>query len=960
MGRLLQEIKQDFELSRYSVVIIDEAHERTIYTDVLLGLISMVVRLRRRRYTDNVSTKGRVLVPLKLIIMSATLRVSDFSENHRLFPAPSKPPVIHVESRQFPVTCHFAKVTHSDYLKAAFHKVATIHRDSPPGGILVFVTGQREAVTLCSWLSRAFPINEQEPKSFKDALDVSVLNTSNLAEVENKLPESHTSVTTVSLTSHLSHINLDNFDIIPADEETELGPLRQCKASNSTEMPKNKAASDELGVEVLDHDSELEEVDDDDEILDLINQTRKEQIAAPIHALPLYSLLSPELQQRVFDPPPDGHRLVVVATNVAETSITIPDIRFVVDTGKVKKKIYDVATGASGFEIGWISQASAEQRAGRAGRVAPGHCYRLYSSQVFTNFAPFTSPDILSRPIDEVVLMLKSYLGTTPLSLFPLPTPPSSDSVEASQRRLIALGSLEETRSSSMGQLFNITRAGKWMSRLPVPVRFARMLLFANQHNLMPYAVILVAALSVPNIYMSENSETVKDSNPELEQFRTNFVQQFVRQRGDLYLGDLAVLLGTICCLERYASQLMGLCEPEPSIIQFYGGIKQISHDPDAALRLLVQRCNVRWNAYKEVRQLRRQLTDILNANVPGLNLTVNPNLPRPNHSQVTQLRQLFLVGSPCHIARKLDISILGLPAKERRRLRYAYEIPGKRGPVFIDPNSPLARENCPFVAYLELLTLSKPVLRIVCAVDPNWIPFLVPYSYVIEGLILSDEMGNSQNLANLEQTRHENSQHIVVEQDVITVEEEMTEDCSAKPCESLSLIPTPHYDATQDIVVTGAKSIKYIGSGVICQPESPDETSFLELPTSVSVPINCFASAKAIGNEEALMWSVRWFLRFLLEGLVFSELKPWFPTKIKKSLSPLLITVSWGIIRPEVRKLVSVLVSDKIDSRQSLLLKWKTDSYYLLHELSLWIRSDCSDAFHTSWPYVDISKTDT
>lgn len=109
-------------MSKYSVIIIDEAHERSIYTDVLLGILSMVTRLRRSRYEKKILTSGRLLSPLKLIIMSATLKVSDFSENRRLFPV--SPPIIHVESRQFPVTCHFARVTHNDYLKAAFRKVS--------------------------------------------------------------------------------------------------------------------------------------------------------------------------------------------------------------------------------------------------------------------------------------------------------------------------------------------------------------------------------------------------------------------------------------------------------------------------------------------------------------------------------------------------------------------------------------------------------------------------------------------------------------------------------------------------------------------------------------------------------------------------------------------------------------------------------------------------------------------
>lgn len=94
--------------------------------------------------------------------------------------------------------------------------------------------------------------------------------------------------------------------------------------------------------------------------------------------LPLFAMLSPEQQAKVFAPPPAGHRLIVVATNVAETSITIPGIKYVVDCGRQKERYYDVKTGISRYQVSWISKASADQRAGRAGRTAPGHCYRLY------------------------------------------------------------------------------------------------------------------------------------------------------------------------------------------------------------------------------------------------------------------------------------------------------------------------------------------------------------------------------------------------------------------------------------------------------------------------------------------------------------------------------------------------------------------------------------------------------
>ncbi|VDO00841.1 unnamed protein product [Rodentolepis nana] len=202
-GILLQEMKKDFQLSAYSAILIDEAHERSVYTDILLGLLSLVIRLRRKAY-DKDPKNARL--PLKLIIMSATLRVEDFANNRQLFPtlkAPSKegngsnhclecdsdedesvdkaktrrpgaPPIIKVESRQYPVTCHFSRVTPEDYLKAAFRKVITIHKDSPPGGILVFLTGQREVKTLCSWLSTAFPAPKTDKTSANDTEDVPV------------------------------------------------------------------------------------------------------------------------------------------------------------------------------------------------------------------------------------------------------------------------------------------------------------------------------------------------------------------------------------------------------------------------------------------------------------------------------------------------------------------------------------------------------------------------------------------------------------------------------------------------------------------------------------------------------------------------------------------------------------------------------------------------------------------
>jgi ATP-dependent RNA helicase DHX37/DHR1 len=169
----------------------------------------------------------------------------------------------------------------------------------------------------------------------------------------------------------------------------------------------------------------------------------------PLYVLPLYSLLSSEKQARVFEKIPDGCRLCVVATNVAETSLTIPNIKYVIDTGKIKMKFYDKITGVSTFQICWTSKASADQRSGRAGRTSPGHCYRLYSSAVFNDeFPKFSEPEIRRKPVEDLILQMKD-LGIDRISNFPFPTPPDSTAVKAAQNLLVQLGALEYDKSKT-------------------------------------------------------------------------------------------------------------------------------------------------------------------------------------------------------------------------------------------------------------------------------------------------------------------------------------------------------------------------------------------------------------------------------------------------------------------------------------------------------------------------------
>lgn len=256
-----------------------------------------------------------------------------------------------------------------------------------------------------------------------------------------------------------------------------------------------------------------------------------------MHILPLYSLLPTDKQMKVFAEPPAGTRLVVVATNVAETSITIPNIKYVVDSGRAKEvsflptaltaleltrfapqRQFDIHSGIQSFEVSWISKASASQRSGRAGRTGPGHCYRLYSSAVFENyFDQHTKPEILRMPIEGIILQMKS-MNIDAVANFPFPTPPDRDSLRRAEKTLVHLGALEKSESvSKVGG--KITELGRSMSLFPLSPRFSKMIVAGQQHGCLPYVIAVVCALSVGDPFMREQNLADEDGDlPEMEE----------------------------------------------------------------------------------------------------------------------------------------------------------------------------------------------------------------------------------------------------------------------------------------------------------------------------------------------------------------------------------------------------------------------------------------------------------
>jgi ATP-dependent helicase HrpA len=202
--------------------------------------------------------------------------------------------------------------------------------------------------------------------------------------------------------------------------------------------------------------------------------------------LALYSRLSATEQDRVFKP--GKARRVVLATNVAETSLTVPRIRYVVDTGDARVKRYSYRNKVEMLRVEPISQAAARQRAGRCGRVADGVCIRLYSEEDFAKRAAFTDPELLRSSLASVILRAKS-LGLGEVETFPFLDPPSPRAIADGYDLLTELGAVDDER--------RLTPIGSELARLPVDPRVARMLVAAREERCLAQVRIIAAALSV-------------------------------------------------------------------------------------------------------------------------------------------------------------------------------------------------------------------------------------------------------------------------------------------------------------------------------------------------------------------------------------------------------------------------------------------------------------------------------
>jgi len=219
----------------------------------------------------------------------------------------------------------------------------------------------------------------------------------------------------------------------------------------------------------------------------------------PINVIPLYSSLPPQMQQRIFQPAPPPSvtgkpgRKIVVSTNIAETSLTIDGVVFVVDPGFSKQKVYNPRIRVESLLVTPISKASAKQRAGRAGRTRPGKAFRLYTEQAFSSeLQEQTYPEILRSNLGSVVLTLKK-LGIDDLVHFDLMDPPAPETLMRALELLNFLGALDDECS--------VTAPGKMMSEFPVDPQLAKTLMVSAKYSCSSEMLSIVALLSVPPIY---------------------------------------------------------------------------------------------------------------------------------------------------------------------------------------------------------------------------------------------------------------------------------------------------------------------------------------------------------------------------------------------------------------------------------------------------------------------------
>ncbi|ODV88301.1 hypothetical protein CANARDRAFT_26453 [[Candida] arabinofermentans NRRL YB-2248] len=540
-GMLLREAMEDHDMSRYSCIILDEAHERTLATDILMGLLKQVT-LRRP--------------DLKIIIMSATLDAEKFQSYF------NDAPLLAVPGRTYPVEIYYTPEFQRDYLDAAIRTVLQIHATESEGDILLFLTGEDEIEDACRKIS------------------------------------------------------------LEAD------------------------------------------------------QLIREEGSGPLSVYPLYGSLPPNQQQRIFEKAPepfkpDGRpgRKVIISTNIAETSLTIDGIVFVVDPGFSKQKVYNPRVRVESLLVSPISKASAQQRAGRAGRTRPGKCFRLYTEEAFKKeLIEQSYPEILRSNLASTVLELKK-LGIDDLVHFDFMDPPAPETMMRALEELNYLACLDDNG--------DLTPLGRMASQFPLDPMLAVLLIGSPEFNCSEEILTIVAMLSVPSVFVRPSGGSAKKAADEAKNL-------FAHQDG-----DHLTLLNVYHAFKSDEAAEMGL--------------HKWCREHYLSYRSLKSADNVRW-----------QLSRIMERYDLELNST---DFDSPYYYE--QIRKALSAGFFMQVAKKKSTGKGYITIKDNQE-------------VLIHPSTVLAQHD-EWVIYNEFVLTSKNYIRTVTAVKPEWLIELAPAYYNLD-----------------------------------------------------------------------------------------------------------------------------------------------------------------------------------------------------------------------------------
>ncbi|KAJ3055353.1 putative ATP-dependent RNA helicase DHR1 [Rhizophlyctis rosea] len=907
-GILLRELSAgDVLLSKYSCIIIDEAHERTVGSDVLVGWLTRIVKVRN---TGKVNGIG----PLKVVIMSATLQVEDFLEGG-LFQgggeAMERPPLVSVGGRQHKVVVHYNKRTPQDYVTEAYKKVCKIHSKLPPGGILVFLTGQQEIQVLCKKLRDKFSKQRRRVEMEKDRMEAEGLESGKDSGRGMGLFEGEDEEGGEGAEEEVK-VQMDGVD------DFEVGEQEAMELEEDDE---------EDETHVLGGLSDNEDEGDDEGVF-----RKEEEDIPPLHVLPLYSLLPTQSQLRIFEPPPTGSRLCVVATNVAETSLTIPGIRYVVDTGKLKQRVYNAQTGVQTYTITWTSKASADQRAGRAGRTGTGHCYRLFSSSVFeTYFEKAMRPEILRVPIEGVMLWMKG-MGVNGVRGFPFVTKPSRSGLEAAEKLLTILGALEE--DSGKGK---ITEMGKLMERFPVSPRYAKMIIVAAQQkqNILPYVIAIVAGMSVGDPFirdediiqrtkkttvdedggeMDDDADEELDEKARLRKKRGDYYRAMALFSGDPASSDAIRLLRAIGAYVAHMTSGTGRKDPHTFCEKHFLRLKAMEEVVKLVKQLvaIVRRCGPEFVGVK------RMVKDAAAAGLEGRRRDGDGFLPKlmpPSMEQQALIRQVVLAGFVDRIA-KIDREAGGGYKGKKAPPVYVTMWGGKGERCAIHPSSCLHSE--------------RPA--------PEWI--------VYEEVVGKEEREGIDGV--VEEIEGQNGEKRIWLKGVTNIKPEWIAGVAPKSLCRVGKVmeaPEPRFNLEKDRVV-----------GFVTPTLAPKNW---ELPVK---------EVEVEGKEGG--WA--WFARAVVEGVAFEggvgRVKPKSREEdnVFKVLLPYVVTKpstlikSWGKTQTKVMNVLHALAKADISTRHNLVAQWQSNPSFLLQEYLPWVPADFHANLKKYWPPIEVVSSST